>query len=84
VPLVGGKRADEDFCIGHVKGLREVLLEQKKPGGLFCYTYKNWSMPAPGLGALESHFNPENPNRWNKLEETYKEICSEFNEIKIK
>ncbi len=79
-PLLGGKKADEDYCIAHVLGLKKLLLEQKNPGGLFGYGYKSWG----DRDHLDWWLDPENPERWEKFIKTCQDTCRELGEMDIK
>lgn len=71
----GGIALDEGYCAGHLEGFKNLLLKQKNPGGLCIYTYKMF---------LEVHLHRKNPDKWLKYDETLKNVCKEFNKIKIK
>ena len=79
-PLLGGKVADEDYCIAHIEGLKKMLLEQKNPGGLFCYGYKSWG----NRDHLDWWLHPDNPERWERFIKVCQETCSELSEIDLK
>ncbi len=70
-------KTDEDYCIAHMQGMKELLLEQKNPGGLFAYTFKSWRHN----DALDWHLSPYNPNPWKKFEKVCQEMCAELSQI---
>ena len=76
-----GTNADEDYCIAHLKGLTKILIEEKNPGGIMCYTYKTWSRHHKGMDIL---LQKDNPNRWAKFEEAMREVYSQIKDIEVK
>ena len=75
-----GSNTDEDFCIAHIKGLKDILMEQPHPGGIYYYTFKTWRNSEP---AMDLHLAKDNPERWNRFEEAAREILNELKDIKI-
>lgn len=76
-----GYKADEDYCIAHLEGLKNILFEFDNPGGIFNYTYKTWNTVNP---AMDIHLGINNPERWNKYEEACRRILNEIKDIEIK
>ena len=69
--------SDEDYCIAHLKGLKDVLLEQDNPGGIHNYTYKSWGKKSI---AMDYFLAEDCPERWNRFEEACKEVYKELEE----
>ena len=74
------RAVNEEDCINSLLGFKNLLLEQKNPGGLFSYTYKSWG----DHDALDWHLNKKNPNQWKKYIEVAKQVCAELSSIEIK
>ncbi len=68
----GGIALDEGYCLGHLKGYRDLLLKQKNPGGLCVYTYKSF---------LDTKLHKKNPEKWVAYEKACKDIVKEFSEL---
>lgn len=77
----GGGETDEDYCIAHLEGMAKLLLEQKNPGGLHCYTYKSWRLNARGL---DYYLSDQNPQRWNRLETCLEKVSAQLRDIDIR
>lgn len=71
----------EDVCIRHLEMSRKLLLEAKHPGGLFCYTWRSWGETKNGL---DYFLDTNNPERWNRLQESLVEIGREVTQIPLK
>ena len=76
-----GIPSDEDYCVAHLKGLTNLLLEQEYPGGIMGYTYKSWSDASIGLDLF---LDKNNPDRWIKFEEAMRETYEKVKDIEIK
>ena len=76
-----GIHSDEDYCIAHLKGLTDLLLEQEYPGGILGYTYKSWSHASVGLDLF---LDKNNPDRWTRFEEAMRETYNKIKDIEIK
>ncbi len=76
-----GITADEDYCAAHLKGLTKILLEEKNPGGILCYTYKTWSRHHKGMDVL---LQKDNPDRWVKFEQAMREVYDQIKDIEVK
>ena len=86
--LWSGLRADESYCLAHLNFFKELLEEQKYQGGMFLYTYQQFSNAAE-LG-LQSHLlvtknfgeiklRPKE-DKWLTYSERLKEIAAEYKE----
>lgn len=75
-----GAVSDEDFCIASLQGFKKLLLEEKKPGGLYVDGFKSYI----DRDKLDWHLDAENPNRWNKYIEVAKKVCDELKAIDVK
>ena len=73
----GGFFTDEDYCVAHLNGLKDLLLEEKNRGGIMNYTYKSWSESSIGV---EHYLHDSNPDRWTRFEEACKKAIVEINE----
>ena len=62
----GGFKSDEDYCLGHLNGFKDILLKEENPGGLMGYTFKSWS---ENTFALDHFLGRNNPNRWERFEQ---------------
>lgn len=71
----------EDLCIESLEMCKDILLESKYPGGLFCYTWRSWGIHNE---ALDYHFHTANRNRWERLENKMIETGRELREITLK
>ncbi len=69
--------ADEDYCIAHLNGLKDILLEQEHIGGIHSYTFKSWGTKSR---AMDYFLSKDCPVRWNKYEEACKEVYKELQE----
>ena len=87
--LDGLGRADEQYCVAHLEFFHDLLMQQDYKGGLFLYTYMQWSNEKE-LG-LRSHLIVEAPlsseeqyklrpqeAKWKKYSALVKEITLEF------
>lgn len=75
----GGYHSDEDYCIAHLEGLKNILLEQENPGGIHAYTFKTWRTSEP---AMDYYLGKYCPERWTRYEEKCREVFKEISEIK--
>ncbi len=87
-----GGRADEDYCIGHVKYMAEDMLKEKNAGGIALYTYymhktHNTVAMAQHLDVCDSegyhaHFL-EYP-KWYDFSDLLRETRKKFDTITVK
>lgn len=70
----------EQDCINSLVGLKNFLLKQKNPGGLFTYTYKSWG-DHDGLDWL---LDKDNPDCWKDYIKASQEVICELSQIEIK
>lgn len=70
----------EQDCINSLLGLKNLLLKQKNPGGLFTYTYKSWG----DHDALDWQLDKDNPNQWKNYIKASKEVFDELSKIELK
>ncbi len=71
---------NEQDCINSLTALKELLLEQKNPGGLFSYTYKSWN----DHDGMDWQLDKDNPQQWKNYIKAAQDVCRELSEIKIK
>lgn len=70
----------EQDCINSLVGLKNLLLKQKNPGGLFTYTYKSWG----DHDALDWQLDRDNPNMWKDYIKASQEVFKELSQIELK
>lgn len=75
---------DEQHCLDHLHGCYELLMNEKNPGGLFCFTYYTFPSEIENLGniGLEDLTNPSYPKYWKTLQNEIERIGLEFNNIR--
>lgn len=71
---------DEQHCLDHLHGCYDLLMKEKNPGGLFCFTYYTFPKELENLGnvGLEDLTNPAYPKYWKTLQEEIERIGREF------
>lgn len=90
--LWSGLRADESYCLAHLNFFKELLEEQEYQGGMFLYTYQQFSKKEE-LG-LQSHLivKDENDNlklrpdedKWTYFSFRLKAIAAEYKETQAR
>ncbi len=70
----------EDASILSLEGFKKLLLNEKKPGGLYVDAYKSYI----DRDKLDWLLDAENPARWNNYIVAAKKVCSELCAIDIK
>ena len=74
-------RVSEQHAINHLDVSYKLLMEQKNPGGLFCY---NWFSHSGKGESLDWLFADNNPDRWEKLEKRMFEIAAEIGKTPLR
>ena len=82
-----GKKADESYCVAHLKFFTELLKEQKNPGGLSIYTYATFTksgleevLPIKHVATGKQILYPNTP-KWDTFSKTLKQTKLEFEAV---
>ena len=89
----GLKFADEAYCIAHLNFFDKLLKEQKFQGGLFLYTYTQFSKD--GEKGLQSHLiledesgkqllQPDYTQKWEYYSSRLRDLTAEYKKTKAK
>ncbi len=84
------KRANEDYCIGHLEFMANDVLKEEYAGGVVLYTYYT----SGDRYGLQRHLAIKDTNgnykyypneeKWDKYFLTLKNVCTKFNSVKTK